>query len=59
LTWTNGNTQSSVGSKTTKAYWAGNGNYNASGYSNEVTLTMKPRIDSEPYNANRTYIGSA
>ena len=40
LTWTNGNTQSGAGSKTTKAYWSGNGNYNASGYSNEVTLKV-------------------
>lgn len=40
LTWTNGNSQTSVGSKKTKAYWAGNSNYNASSYSNEVTVQM-------------------
>ena len=41
LTWTNGNTRTAVGSQTTKAYWAGNSNYNASPYSNEVTLEVK------------------
>ena len=42
LSWTNGNTQTSIGSKSTKAYWEGDSNYNASPYSNEVTLTVKP-----------------
>ena len=40
LEWTNGTTQSSIGSKTTKARWSGDSNYNASPYSNEVTVTM-------------------
>lgn len=40
LEWTNGTTQSSIGSKTTKARWSGDSNYNASPYSNEVTVIM-------------------
>ena len=40
LEWSNGNTLTTVGSKTTKARWSGNSNYNASAWSNEVTLTV-------------------
>ena len=40
LTWTNGSSRSSCGSQTTKAYWGGNSNYNASPYSNEVTIKV-------------------
>ena len=39
IEWSNGNSLSgNVGSKTTKARWSGNGNYNPSPWSNEVTL---------------------
>ena len=48
IEWSNGNTQTSVGSKTTKARWAGNTNYNASAWSNEVTLTMNKANQSAP-----------
>ena len=50
LTWTNGNTRTAVGSQTTQAYWSGNGNYNASPYSNSVTLTVN-----DPY-AGHAYV---
>ena len=62
LEWSNGNTQTSVGSKTTKARWAGNSNYNASPYSNEVTLTMNKAagsVTTAPVNTNYTYNGTA
>ena len=42
LTWTNGNTRSAIGSASTRAYWAGNDNYNQSPWSNEVTLKVEP-----------------
>lgn len=41
IEWSNGNTQTSIGSKTTKARWSGNSNYNASPWSNEVTLAVQ------------------
>jgi len=40
LEWSNGYTLSSCGSKTTKARWSGNSNYNPSPWSNEVTLSV-------------------
>lgn len=41
IEWSNGNTLSgSVNSKKTKARWSGNSNYNASAWSNEVTLAI-------------------
>lgn len=40
LEWSNGNTRTEVGSHTTSARWSGNSNYNASPYSNSVTLTV-------------------
>ena len=40
IQWSNGNTRTAVGSQTTKARWSGNSNYNASPYSNEVTLSV-------------------
>ena len=40
LTWTNGSSRSTCGSQNTKAYWAGNSNYNASPESNQVTITV-------------------
>ena len=48
LEWSNGNTQTSVGSKTTKARWSGNSNYDASLWSNEVTLTMNKASQNAP-----------
>ena len=62
IEWSNGNTQTSVGSKTTKARWSGNSNYNASPYSNEVTLTMNKAtgsVSTAPVNNNYTYNGTA
>lgn len=62
LEWSNGNTQTSVGSKTTKARWAGDSNYNASAWSNEVTLTMNKAagsVTTTPVNTNYTYNGTA
>ena len=60
IEWSNGNTQTSVGSKTTKARWSGNSNYNASPYSNEVTLTMNKAngsVSTKPTNRGVTYNG--
>lgn len=61
IEWSNGNTQTSIGSKNTKARWTGNNNYNASPWSNEVTLTMnKATINiPTPTNYSGTYNGSA
>ena len=62
IEWSNGNTQTSVGSKTTKARWSGNTNYNASAWSNEVTLTMNKAagsVSTAPVNNNYTYNGTA
>ena len=62
IEWSNGNTQTSVGSKATKARWSGNGNYNASPWSNSVTLTMNKAagsVTTAPVNNNYTYNGTA
>ena len=62
LEWSNGNTQTSIGSKTTKARWAGNNNYNASSWSNEVTLTMNKAsgsVTSSPSARSLTFNGSS
>jgi len=62
IEWSNGNTQTSVGSKTTKARWSGNSNYNASPYSNEVTVQMNKAagsVTTAPVNTNYTYNGTA
>jgi len=62
IEWSNGNTQTSVGSKTTKARWSGNSNYNASPYSNEVTVQMNKAagsVTTAPVNTNYTYNGAA
>ena len=60
IEWSNGDTQTSVGSKTTKARWSGNGNYCASSWSNEVILTMnKADISPTVSISNWTYGGTA
>lgn len=41
LEWSNGNTRTAVGSQSTQARWTGNSNYNASPWSNSVTLEVK------------------
>lgn len=57
IEWSNGTTQSSVGSKTTKVRWTGDSNYNASPWSNEVTLTVSKASQAAPtaYGATTTY----
>ena len=40
IEWSNGNTRTAVGSQTTRARWSGDDYYNASDWSNEVTLTV-------------------
>jgi hypothetical protein len=52
IEWSNGNTQTSVGSKTTKARWGGNGNYNASAWSNEVTVKMNKASQTISFNGS-------
>ena len=52
IEWSNGNTQTSVGSKTTKARWSGNGNYNASDWSNEVTVKMNKANQTISFNGS-------
>lgn len=63
IEWSNGNTLSgNVGSKKTKARWSGNSNYNASAWSNEVTLAItkiNPTITAPTAKANLTYSGSS
>lgn len=59
LEWESEQSQTSVGSHTTRVRWSGNDTYDASDWSEYVTVKMNPRIDSEPTNANRTYNGSA
>jgi len=44
LEWSNGSTRTAIGSQTTKARWSGNGNYNASSWSNEVTLEVIEKV---------------
>ena len=61
LQWLNGNTQTSVGSKTTSARWSGDTNYNASPYSNTVRLTVnkaQAEFTYYPYSRNVIYNGS-
>lgn len=48
LQWTNGYTRTAVGSQKTKAFWPGDSNYNASPYSNEVTLTINKASQAAP-----------
>ena len=62
IEWSNGNTQTSVGSKTTKARWSGDSNYNASPWSSEVTVKMNKAagsVTTAPVNNNYTYNGTA
>ena len=62
IVWSNGNTQTSVGSKTTMACWSGNGNYNASPWSNSVTLTMNkvtPTVTAPTLKTGLVYNGTA
>ena len=61
IEWSNGNTQTSVGSKTTQVRWTGNANYNASPWSNAVTLAMNKANQSAPtaYGATVDYCYTA
>ena len=62
LEWSNGNTQTSVGSKNTQARWTGNSNYNASAWSNSVTITMNKAtgsVTTVPTAKSLTYNGNA
>lgn len=63
IEWSNGNTLTgnAGSSKTTKARWSGNSNYNPSPYSNEVTLSIVKANQSAPtaYGATTTYSTTA
>ena len=62
IEWSNGNTQTSVGSKTTMARWSGNNNYKASPWSNSVTVQMNKAagsVTTAPVNTNYVYNGTA
>ena len=62
IEWSNGNAQTSVGSKTTMARWSGNDNYNASPWSNSVTLTMNkvtPTVTAPTLKTGLVYNGKA
>ena len=48
LEWSNGNVRTEVGSQDTQARWSGNSNYNASSWSNTVTLTITKTNQSAP-----------
>ena len=57
LVWESAQSQTSVGSHTTRARWAGNANYNSSGWSNYVTVQMNKANQSAPtaYGSTTTY----
>lgn len=63
IEWSNGDTLSgNAGSKTTKARWSGNSNYEASAWSNEVTLAItkiNPTITAPTAKSGLTYTGSS
>lgn len=60
LVWESAQSQTSVGSHTTRCYWSGNANYNASGWSNYVTVQMnKANISPTVSMSNWTYGGTA
>ena len=62
IEWSSGNTQTSVGSHSTRARWSGNDNYNASPWSNSVTVQMNKAagsVTTAPVNNNYTYNGTA
>ena len=60
IEWSNGNTQTSVGSKSTQARWTGDSNYNASPWSNSVTVQMNKANGSVTINGvSLTYNGSS
>ena len=57
LEWSNGSSRSDLGSQDTQARWGGNSNYNASSWSNVVTLTVSMNSQSAPtaYGSTTTY----
>ena len=57
LEWSNGSSRTELGSHSTQARWGGNSNYNASSWSNEVTLTVSMNDQSAPtaYGSTTTY----
>lgn len=61
LEWSNGSSRSAVGSQDTQARWGGNSNYNASSWSNVVTLTVSMNNQSAPtvYGSTTTYSTTA
>ena len=62
IEWSNGNTQTSVGSKTTMARWSGNNNYKASPWSNSVTVQMNkvtPTVTAPTLKTGLVYNGSS
>lgn len=61
LEWSNGSSRTELGSQSTKARWGGNSNYNASAWSNEVTLTVSMNDQSAPtaYGSTTTYPATA
>ena len=61
LEWESAQSQDAytVGVHSTRARWNGNGNYYASDWSNSVEVKVLPVVGDPPYNANRTYNGSA
>lgn len=52
IQWSNGNTRTAIGSQTTQARWSGDGNYNASSYSNSVTLQVNKANSSIYFSGN-------
>lgn len=60
IEWESAQSQSSVGSHTTRARWTGNSNYNASPWSSSVTVQMnKANISPTVSISNWTYGGTA
>jgi hypothetical protein len=62
IEWESAQSQTSVGSHTTRARWSGNSNYNASPWSSSVTVQMNKAagsVTTAPVNTNYTYNGTA
>lgn len=60
IQWSNGSSRSAIGSQSTQARWSGDSNYNASGWSNSVTLTVNKatgKVNTAPTNRGVTYNG--
>jgi hypothetical protein len=49
IEWSNGSSRTAVGSQSTQARWSGNSNYNASSWSNSVSLVVNSKYNGYGY----------